>query len=980
MGELSAGDRTPDEWDGPPDRARWRHREATALLGAFDVAALDALGMEDPRPLSVFIARDCERVATSSGRRWRLRADVRAATLDRLTTAETMLETLSLMPEDPSDIARTMAREYISGSAVPLGGQSPTQLHGTLRVAEWLHAAPAAAAALAPDRQPPPPESVRRRIALAETLRPLRHLVDEHFVGREPELRSLAEYVGFERAGAAQVVRDRLRRLSEPAVDPDTSPVRALLAKGDEDAPPILFHGPGGVGKSTLLARFLLDHAGTESARPLAFAYLSFDRPDLSPQEPLTVLAESARQLGLLFERATAEAHAVEEAVRVTLSSRRAVRAEEGSRADVRVWTTDDDRLVQLFAELAVQVAGGGGEPVPLLLVLDTMEQAQRKGPLAMERLWSLLSRLRRALPGPRLRIVLAAREPLAPPRGFPLSQRSLKGLDDKGVHELLERHLPVELARRNSLHRAVVRRVGRNPLSLKLAAGIVRGAGTASGLPRSIALQRLVLLRLNDENVQAYLYQRLLENVDDESLRKIAWPALVVRQVTPAVIREVLAGPCGLGEIEVGEAARLFHLLSQEATLVESVPGEVAALHRADVRTTMLPLLTKKNPDLVRKIHEAAVGHYSAQGDDSVPTDPQDRAEELYHRLALGRSTVELDNRWSDEAGGLLEPAFEELPPAGRVYLAEKLGLTVDESLYTQADAKTWVRQAARIGRLLLDEGRPAEVLRMLHQRGAEADEWPQTVLLEIEALAALGQLNHAINNIQHLLDHAIQERRDDTIVDLVLLGARIAEDAGHYTRAQELLLHADESVRHHGTALTILKVSVARLRLHRRTRTTEDPEALRLRCEIIERSRRINSRQRARNPLLVRDLAAEIGDEMPELVIAAALHAGVDLTREETYEALRTSLDTEEMIELSSTVQPSGGYRAALEDESPPALDVEPAHPEEVRRMLATRAEQGIRISGYLEEAADQNTVNGALVEVYRSEVDEPAYGTGH
>ncbi|WP_263631642.1 ATP-binding protein [Streptomyces sp. 8L] len=974
MTELPAG----DEWDGPHDPARWGHREATALLGAFDAAALDALGTDDPRLLSVFFARDCERVATSAGRRWRLRTEVRAATLERLASAGAMLAALSLLPGDPSDTARLMACAYFSGSAVPLRDQSPEQLQGTLRVAEWLSAAPGAAAVLAhEDRMPPSPGVVRRRIALAETLRPLRRLVDEHFVGREPELRSLAQYVGIERSGAAQAVLDRLRRLSAPAAGTEAHRVRALLGKADEEPQPIVFHGPGGVGKTTLLARFLLDQAGTEGARPLSFAYLSFDLPNLSPQEPLTVLAEAARQLGLLFESSATEARAVEEAVRVTLRGRRAVRAEEGSRTDARVWTTDDDRLVQLFAELAVHVAGEGPEPAPLLLVFDTMEEAQRKGPLAMERLWKLLSRLREALSGPRLRIVLAGRSPLETPAGFPLRQRSLSGLDDKGVAELLERHLPAELAHEDAFHRTIVRRVGRNPLSLKLAAGIVRNAGTASGLPRGVALQRLFLLRLNDEGVQAYLYQRLLENVHDESLRKIARPALVVRRVTPAVIREVLAGPCRLGETGEEEALRLFHLLSREATLVEPVPGELTALHRADVRRTMLPLLGKEEPGLVREIHERAVGHYTARGTDQAGTDPQDRAEELYHRLALGRPTAELDARWTDEAGGLLEPAFEELPPAGRVYLAEKLGLTVDETLSTQADPATWARQAVRVGRLLLDEGRPDEVIHMLRRRRDEAGEWPGTVLLEIEAHAALGNLDTAIHNIQNLLEHATQERRDDAFMDLVLLGARIAEDTGRYAWAQQLLLQAEEAARHHGTAVTALNVAVARLRLHRRTDTRDVPEAVWLRRDVIERSGRINTRLRARNPLLVRELAAEIGDEVPELVVDAARHAGVDLTREDTYEALRTVLDTEEMIELSSTVQPSGGYRAALEEETRSARDVDPVRPDEVRRMLATRAQQGIRISGYLEEATDQNTVSGALVEVYRSEVDEPAYG---
>src|SRR3712207_8944058 len=51
-------------------------------------------------------------------------------------------------------------------------------------------------------------------------------------------------------------------------------------------------HGVGGSGKSALISRFILENIeGAEDER-LPFAYLDFDRPELSPSEPLSLLAE----------------------------------------------------------------------------------------------------------------------------------------------------------------------------------------------------------------------------------------------------------------------------------------------------------------------------------------------------------------------------------------------------------------------------------------------------------------------------------------------------------------------------------------------------------------------------------------------------------------------------------------------------------------------------------------------------------------
>jgi hypothetical protein len=59
--------------------------------------------------------------------------------------------------------------------------------------------------------------------------------------------------------------------------------------------------GPGGVGKSALVARFMLEHARLPEDARIPFAYLDFDRPIRHVSKPLTLCLEMLRQLHLQF-------------------------------------------------------------------------------------------------------------------------------------------------------------------------------------------------------------------------------------------------------------------------------------------------------------------------------------------------------------------------------------------------------------------------------------------------------------------------------------------------------------------------------------------------------------------------------------------------------------------------------------------------------------------------------------------------------
>jgi hypothetical protein len=65
--------------------------------------------------------------------------------------------------------------------------------------------------------------------------------------------------------------------------------------------PALSVFGPGGIGKSALVARFVPEHARLPEDARIPFAYLDFDRPILDISKPLTLCLEMLRQLHLQF-------------------------------------------------------------------------------------------------------------------------------------------------------------------------------------------------------------------------------------------------------------------------------------------------------------------------------------------------------------------------------------------------------------------------------------------------------------------------------------------------------------------------------------------------------------------------------------------------------------------------------------------------------------------------------------------------------
>ncbi|MFJ6618081.1 AAA family ATPase [Kitasatospora sp. NPDC091335] len=843
------------------------YRERTVLLGAFTAeglaaAAPDTDGAGTDASLRHFLIHDCERVTTREGRRWRLTPEVRTATIETLGCPERLRAALTTAPRTGPDPARDWAERFLGSANPPLDRQGFDELFAALTVVGWFRDAPRARAALdGHGLTLPSSDEVQQHLKRARLLQPLQALADETFTGREDELGALAGYVDGR----------------------------------DGYSPWLLVHGPGGVGKSTLLSRFLLERAGPA---PAAHLYLTFERPELAPERPLTVLVEAVRQVALLAprmrDRADALGHSLRRAVAADLRAERDRSSSSGHRSSRN---HDTDLLLHRFGSFLAAVGADHDGRMPLL-VLDTFERVQRRGRFAQDRLLHTLDSLRWTCPN--LRVIAAGRAPADDPR---FRSVPLDGFDPPTARHFLRRQVTTLARATDEELDLVTDTVGRSPLNLKLAAALLRHEADAL---RDPALHERLRDKLEAETVQGVLYRRILDHLDDPDLRRIASPGLIVRKVTPDVIRTVLAEPCGLGAVDEDRALHLFQDFRREASLVDEVPGRLAVVHRADVRAVMLPLLRRDRPEVVELIHRRAVAHYESDGD---------RVEELYHRLALGQPTETLDHRWDKEAGRLLEPAHDELPPCSQVYLAEQLGNIAPTELRAQADDETWARQALRAAHQFLVDNQPDEVLTLFQERPRRVGgDIPLTVVL-INSLAALRRWDE----VDALADDVLAGEPDPaSAASMLVLRAQSALIQGDFGRAHDLLYQARVATEALQDTVLTLSINVNILRLHRTGGSFDSLDARRLRSRTLAIMSSLDPQDIARNPELIRLIAAELGEEAPEFVALTARQSGVDLSGGGG-SALRDALTSEELRDFTratgvSVPPPTPGTGPAL------------------------------------------------------------------
>jgi len=755
--------------------------EAAAVVAGFSPLELRPLGGRTETPPDLM-----ERLVAVSDvlpdGRLSLHLEKRQETLARLVEEGRLAAALRANP-DPSVHGKVLRRAVREGRVDARELRGRDELQAAHDVAEWL-----ARSDFAPfDR-----DRLAARLDRQRRIEPLRRLLGEHFRGRRRE-------------------RRRLRR---------------HLA-GDTEFPILSLRGIGGVGKSALLGKVMLELE--RHRRP--WVYLDFDHPEADPLQPRRLVELIARQLGQFLDDAGAARHLLA--------------LESAASGDEFAFTFDlDVEAGAAVGQLLGRIDGLLRDLYPeprLALVFDTFEQVQVRGTRAVEQLRGLLDALAEAMPY--ARSVVAGRAPVP---WKDADSIELEDLDRASADHVLAALGVADPA----LRELVIERVGTSPLSLRLAADAIAGGQLDATDMEELALHVSELER------QGQLYTRILGHIEDREVRRLAHPGLIVRRVTPGVIRDVLAELC---EIDPRQADAIFARLPDHVALFEedeATPGEGKALrHRQDVREKMLRLMVR-DPEwrvTVAEIHRLAIEHYAGR------QDPIARAEEIYHRLMRDDDPELFDHRWGEELTNSLGRCWNEpLPERARAWLRPRIRPTEgDREAWRTQD---WEVSAAREARARLQSADPEGALAVLRGR-PERTPGSRLHRLEAEALLRLGRREECRRAIDRALTSAAAAGRVDETLRLHLLGAELALDLADQKVHEAHLDRATEIAEHLGDTRGRMEILELRLRGARERGDAEEAARWRRRLEqAFVRAEGVKLRQ---DPELSRRLLREFGPE---------------------------------------------------------------------------------------------------------------------
>lgn len=634
-----------------------QHPEWPSLLRASVVSSflpeeLD-LGGESLEVGNQTLLKSAELVSDSEGYRWALRPDARTQILNTASPEE-IAEALRRTSEFQDPLSQAL-RQFLKPNA-------PREAHLAERSLPELEAAHLAMSWLADVETVGDAEQHRadaRRLSaeirLRRLLAPFRRAVGDDgpgtVVGRGDEIEQLRAYVG--EIAADSLAKSTSRGLKWLG--------RTVSRQGTTRAP-LNVWGRGGIGKTTLISLFMLEHARAAQGE-FPFVYLDFDRSSLSPQDAPSLLLEMSQQIAAQFSDLAPELESLEARIR---------RAPKGPE-----WRSPSGPIIGAFTQDLREIIDGFLEKrdsffgrKPFLVVFDTFEAVQHSEAdfSALEGLMWAFSRDGTHV-WPRLRLIISGRNVVPTFIGDHTERLPLKGLRRKDATSFLVtllREMGRDVAHPSELRtliRAISRLTGTDRISplwihyiardlssgppnaiAQLRAEIEREAADADGEPSE------VLLAL----IQGVFVRRTLGHIRDQRVRALSDPGLVVRRITPDVIRHIMV-PCtpnpNTGDtwnISDEEAHAIYDAFSREHSLVR--PDGDALRHHSDVRRDMLPLIRSRSREAFDRIHRTAFDYFWTRAE-ADPGDLYAAEEAIYHGLWVGLPISTLDALWRDNS-----------------------------------------------------------------------------------------------------------------------------------------------------------------------------------------------------------------------------------------------------------------------------------------------------------------------------------------
>ncbi len=517
-------------------------------------------------------------------------------------------------------------------------------------------------------------------------------------------------------------VRSRLDAIAGPDFGGRKSELLRLREWWESSSKPLSLTGIGGIGKSALIARF-----ASELPKDTLILWLDFDRADLAPDDAASVLSAISDQAAIQLD----------DFVRPNI---------DGS------WKRAANTLGRRLRKALPKKADA-------LLVLDSFEAAQYAA--RYQELWPVLESI--AAEVPQLRLVVTGRAPVPELRlrNRKAEQIHLDGLKAADARTWLRAHGVKD----ESVRERIVDIARGIPLILRIALHLLKVGGTEKDLVKN----------LPDHVVMGFLYERILDRVQNPAFKPIATAALALRRITPDMIEPVLGGLDGV-ELPSEDVHAWFPDLARELALVEG--SEVLRL-RHEVRAAALELLEKDRADLVKEVDRRAADWYAKQD----TNDPEIAAELVYHRLRLGDRRG-AEEAWRDGCGRFLTDAADELPPASRTWLNVRLGRTKPHS---QATRYGYEVEAAERIRLARSRGLERIIRDILGEQATRTSASPLVFQEAYEAWLQ-GKEADAIRILERAGDAPGFVGRDRKLLHALLLG-----QSGRYREADGVLAGID-------------------------------------------------------------------------------------------------------------------------------------------------------------------------------------------
>ena len=934
------------------------YQQAACVLYRFDPLQLYPFNMEQgaiihPEKKEWFnFFRFCDPVENKvDGNWWQLRTAIRRKALQRLHNNEKITNALEASPERLQDEEQKMYECILGNKPINIDEVSRTTLVTLSGIAEWVKG-------ILPDIDKIS-QRINRAIPMADLLAPMHRLAND-FVGRKKELTQLEEYVGIIPDSTSNI-QAATRFITKWFMDIDVNP-------------PFLIYGPGGVGKSTLLAKFILNNTHNSDREPLPFAYLDIDKSVIDLEWPESFIMEAARQLSTQCPEQSKSLISLKEEL------------------ERKRWSHDFLEVSKSFdsSEFALNTFGNIVSVIktPVLLIIDTFEEAQFLGEDVVDVVWKLLADMQKVTPN--LRIVVAGRSLV---KQYPIKDLKLSELSKVEAFELLGKglqNLSNTNKERENIIEDIINIAGLNPMSLRLALTIVREQGIEK--LKAVETKNILFMRLREEIIQARLYGRILAHIHDDEVKKLASPGLIVRRINPDIIFSVLAQPCQLKIESIADAKDLFDKLSVEGALMSQDPDSDALIHRPDVRKLMLDDLKTTIPaETIRSIHDHAIKYYGEK-DDRVS-----RAEEIYHRLLRGDDLKLVAERWIDGIEPSLRNSLEELPVDARIWLSGKLGVTPNSSLLKKAGLEKWEEITARTVQRFLTNGNADKALQLMRERTDRSSLSP-LYRLELEALRVLGLYEEASYTADEALKSLSGAAKPEFIRVLLLQATLVKEAQDKLTEALEYIKEAEKTLSdQEEDILATVRILITHIRLLRKKGATSDDERSLLIKKVIrmivedgneidsavfneltdtKHRFQINSKiagSLSANPALLQEMVAELGKVMTELITYSFDYLGIDLRNDTQKNSLAKAFRdwNDELLISSKSKTGELTDRAGIKSNSLEEwLDFTEQH---TGRTLGY-AIQNWRYEMLANESKSKSTYNfdKALVDIFRTNVE--------